>query len=625
MHKKQFGDRLRFLRKLGGLTLGRLAECAEISEIHLGNIERGSASPSLEMVHRLAVALGTDPLNFFLPPSGNLDSLEESPLGESVTEWRKYITQFGLWGYDPALEIIHLSQTMLNVLGRTESGVSVTIDAFLEMIHPEDRKMMRAGWNRFLSGDHDHVDVFRFYRKDGSLRLGMIQGNADFDANGQVVRYHGIVLDITEQWQFEHALLANQQSIEFLIQERTKNLLSAKKNAENESRLRARAEKKARKNEQMYRILFENMQDGFIRHDNNGVIVMANKAAAHILGYPSSVALQGVHVRELYATLSDKEVYLPELKKLGRLSSIEIPFRRKDGSHGWALCNLQLFKDEDNDIQGTEVFFRDITAKKKSEEKLQQTLALLDATASMAKVGGWTYRFGAPRMTWSDQTCVIHDLPKGHCPTLQEALGYVHPDDQKTIGQALRHAVDHDEPWDIELRLITAKGRRIWLRTLGSPEKNDDGVLLRGVVQDITEWKVIHETLAFNERRFKTLLFNSPVGVALANTQGIVTDCNEAFATMLGYTRDELSGAHFATLTHNEDIVDELSHIERLMRSNSGSYRIEKRFFHKNGKTIWVDMTSCFSRGNSADDSFAVAFIIDISLHRNTDPASERI
>lgn len=57
---KEFGARLRQLRKQAGLTQARLAEAADISCVYVNKLERGLAVPSLDVLGRLAKSLDTD-------------------------------------------------------------------------------------------------------------------------------------------------------------------------------------------------------------------------------------------------------------------------------------------------------------------------------------------------------------------------------------------------------------------------------------------------------------------------------------------------------------------------------------------------------------------------------------
>jgi transcriptional regulator with XRE-family HTH domain len=56
---RRFGDRLRSIRASRGMTQAELAEKAEVSVAYVGRLERGGAAPGIDLVSRLAVALGT--------------------------------------------------------------------------------------------------------------------------------------------------------------------------------------------------------------------------------------------------------------------------------------------------------------------------------------------------------------------------------------------------------------------------------------------------------------------------------------------------------------------------------------------------------------------------------------
>ena len=61
-------------------------------------------------------------------------------------------------------------------------------------------------------------------------------------------------------------------------------------------------------------------------------------------------------------------------------------------------------------------------------ERLAETVALLRIAGKVAQLGGWTIQLPSRILTWSDETCAIHDLPAGHQPTLDEGLGYFPPE-----------------------------------------------------------------------------------------------------------------------------------------------------------------------------------------------------
>lgn len=63
--KQQFGNRVRELRRVAGLTQEELADAAELDRSYVGSVERGERNLSIENVCRLAAAIGVSPGEFF--------------------------------------------------------------------------------------------------------------------------------------------------------------------------------------------------------------------------------------------------------------------------------------------------------------------------------------------------------------------------------------------------------------------------------------------------------------------------------------------------------------------------------------------------------------------------------
>jgi transcriptional regulator with XRE-family HTH domain len=64
-HRRQFGDRVRALRTEAGLTQERLAELARLDRSYLANVEGGGRNPTLDVIHRLSIALKVDISDLF--------------------------------------------------------------------------------------------------------------------------------------------------------------------------------------------------------------------------------------------------------------------------------------------------------------------------------------------------------------------------------------------------------------------------------------------------------------------------------------------------------------------------------------------------------------------------------
>ena len=128
-------------------------------------------------------------------------------------------------------------------------------------------------------------------------------------------------------------------------------------------------------------------------------------------------------------------------------------------------------------------------------ESARRSNYLLDKTGHMAKVGGWELDLASGSMNWTTQVFRIHELEPGVAPSLDQAIGYFAPELRATMETAARDAIAHGRIFDLELPLVTEKGRPIWVRMMGEPHLADGKVVrLSGTIQDITEQR--HAALA---------------------------------------------------------------------------------------------------------------------------------
>jgi PAS domain S-box-containing protein len=92
------------------------------------------------------------------------------------------------------------------------------------------------------------------------------------------------------------------------------------------------------------------------------------------------------------------------------------------------------------------------------------------------------------------------------------------------------------------------------------------------------------------EARFRTLFEFAPIGTVLVDEHGGLVDVNRAGAELFGYTRDALLGVPVHELTHPEDRESGRELLTRLFAGEIDSYRVEKRYLHAGGHTIWAEL-----------------------------------
>ncbi len=109
-----------------------------------------------------------------------------------------------------------------------------------------------------------------------------------------------------------------------------------------------------------------------------------------------------------------------------------------------------------------------------------------------------------------------------------------------------------------------------------------------GTALDITERKKAEELLIESENRFRRAFEDSAIGMGLTSIEegsmGRWLKVNRSLCEMLGYTEDELLSRTFMQITHPEDLARDLAAQERILQGESDTYRLDKRYIHKNGR-----------------------------------------
>jgi len=110
----------------------------------------------------------------------------------------------------------------------------------------------------------------------------------------------------------------------------------------------------------------------------------------------------------------------------------------------------------------------------------------VDALAP-AGIGTWHFDVATGKVRWSAETLRIHDLTDARDRDLDEALGFYPQESRDEIADAIADALASGEPWDSEVRFVSALGRPCWVRVSGRAVLRDGNpVRLVGTFEDVT-------------------------------------------------------------------------------------------------------------------------------------------
>lgn len=130
---------------------------------------------------------------------------------------------------------------------------------------------------------------------------------------------------------------------------------------------------------------------------------------------------------------------------------------------------------------------RDVSEERRRQEQAQRATELLRQTQAAGQVGGWEVDLVNNALYWTEETHRIHEVPDDFLPDLATAIDFYAPEHVPIITEAVQRCMQ-GEAYDVELDIITYKGRRIRVEAAGRPYY-EDGRLVRlyGIFRDVTE------------------------------------------------------------------------------------------------------------------------------------------
>jgi len=119
--------------------------------------------------------------------------------------------------------------------------------------------------------------------------------------------------------------------------------------------------------------------------------------------------------------------------------------------------------------------------------------------------------------------------------------------------------------------------------------------------------------LISSERRFSSIFSQAAIGLTLVDLDGKWLRVNPMLCSIVGYSSDELLQMSFHDITHPDDLGLSSRLYEQMLDGTRNTYSIEKRYFHKDGHPIWVNLTVSLVRDGNDKPEYFVAAIEDIN------------
>ena len=332
--------------------------------------------------------------------------------------------------------------------------------------------------------------------------------------------------------------------------------------------------------------------DAIVLVDVDGVIRWANPATEDVLGYRAEDVI-GVKVRDLVEPV-DREAW--QALVAGLFDDPATPVRgtfrcrHKDGSVRWTEGVARNLLQEPR-VGGIVVYYRDVTARKATEQQLKETEDryghLFSSAADVifeADAEGY-FRFVNP------QTLKLFEFEQ------DEVIGrrfteFIRADVRPQILQHYyRQTTEGRLNSYIEFPAVTKSGREVWLGQNAWIITDTSGKLvgMQAVARDITERRKAEDALRTAEAKYRGLVEQSLMGVYILQNDRLVY-VNPKAADMLGYTQQELIDSPFAfDFVHEQDRAMVQSQLARLDPERTPTVQLAVRGVRKDGDVIQVE------------------------------------
>lgn len=287
--------------------------------------------------------------------------------------------------------------------------------------------------------------------------------------------------------------------------------------------------------EARFRALSEGAPLGIFATDRHGGCTYVNPRWQEIFGMQQAEAQGQGWARCIHPT--DRNLVVVHwLQITDQRQEFNLAFRiqRADGSVRSVQARARAICGAHDAVEGYVGTVEDVTEHRRMAE-------LVARTGRIAAVGGWELDLRTRVLAWSAQTRAIHEVADDYVPRVDTAIAFYAEAVRPQIDAALEMGMTEGIPWNLELPLVTARGRLIWVRSQGDVDFEDgQPVRLVGAIQDITEQRGRRLALQHEQA------LRAALQTQMAHTEQLLRERSEMLDVMAHEVRQPLNNASAA-------------------------------------------------------------------------------
>src|SRR5215216_6408277 len=443
--------------------------------------------------------------------------------------------------------------------------------------------------------------TLRNYKKDGTLFWNELSISPVHDEEGNLSNFVGVLGDVTERKRVQEAL---QYQLDLTT------------------------------------TITDNAADSLFLWDTEGRVTFMNSAAEQTFGWRQEELLGEVLHDRMHHHYPDGRPYpiseCPLVKVFESAQTLrdhEDVFFCKDGSPIDVSCSLAPIVVS-GEITGAVLVVRDIIERKRAEKALQisetRFRTIIEQSPLSIQILSPDGRTLQVNRAWETLWGV----------TLKDVAGYNMLEDQQLAAKGIMPYIQRGfageptsippiiyDPDETLPGLTSHEEPKRWVKAFIQPIKDEAGTVREVVLmhEDITERKQAEEELRESEERFRRTFEQAAVGIAHVGTDGHWLRVNRRLCDIVGYEKEELLGLTFQDITHPDDLETDLEGARQLLAGEIETYSSEKRYFRKDGSTVWIYLTVSLVRSPSDEPRYFISVTEDITERKWAEEARARL
>jgi diguanylate cyclase (GGDEF)-like protein/PAS domain S-box-containing protein len=452
----------------------------------------------------------------------------------------------------------------------------------LDRVHPDDRAMVREKAVKSLKGKYPESYEYRYIRKNGDT-MWILEMITSITYKGHRATL-GSFMDITGRKRMEETL---------------------------------------RSSEEKYRSILESIGEGYFELDLDGNYTFANKANCRYLGYTKE-ELIGMNYRRHMDEETAKKLYKPylELYRTGKpIDALELESIRKDGAKAIHETSVSLIRNSKGNPVGFRGVSRDVTARKKMEEALRQSVEKYRNILENMQEGYFEIDLTGAFTFVNDAEC----RNIGYSREELIGMNYRQFQDEKTAKKMLEiftSIYSTGQPiklLDVEIiRKDGTKGfNEISVSLIRDNESKPIG--FRGISRDVTERRQMEETIRQSEEKYRTIIDEMDEWYFEIDLAGNIAFINDAVARSVGYSLKQLIGINYRSFIKKDQAGEVYKIFRQVYETGEPTKSFPYEFIRPDG-TITLFELSIFPKLDEEEKVFGFRGIgHDITERKRTE------